>query len=139
MLHYTGLERLAMDKQFGLLGKFQCDQIGRNFAIWLLFTWPFSIFNLNKQSQRMICETYFTFQKQFDATIILSFDNLAAILATFPKIGWFFSNFWSLWPIQKLCRKWSVVNIAPGAVFTTCLFLSNLWMGLISYCSYTLG
>jgi len=38
----------------------------------------------------MICEIYFTFQKQFDATIILSFDNLAAILAKVPKIEQFF-------------------------------------------------
>jgi hypothetical protein len=33
----------------------------------------------------MICETYFTFQKQFDATIILSFDNLAAIFGYISK------------------------------------------------------
>ncbi len=37
----------------------------------------------------MVFHTYFKIQKQFDITIILSFDNLAAVLATFPKIGHF--------------------------------------------------
>ena len=38
----------------------------------------------------MICYTWFNIRKQFDATIILSFDYLAAVLATFLKIGQFF-------------------------------------------------
>ncbi len=32
-------------------------------------------------------------------------------------------------PICKLQRKWSVVNMAPGCVFTTFNFLHNLEMG----------
>jgi hypothetical protein len=71
----------------------QCDQIGRNFAIWLLFTWAFSIFNLNTQFQNMLGDTWFNIQKQFGATIILRFDYLATVLATFLKIGRFFFNF----------------------------------------------
>ena len=49
-----------------------------------------SIFSLNKQFQRLVCDTYFNIQKQFDATIILSFVKLAAVLATFLKIWRFF-------------------------------------------------
>jgi hypothetical protein len=60
------------------------------FAIWVLLTWAFSIFNLIKQFQSMVCDTLFNIQKRFDATIILSFDYLAAVWATFPKIGQFF-------------------------------------------------
>jgi hypothetical protein len=41
----------------------------------------------------MICETWFNIQKLFDATIILSFDYLAAVLATYPKIGRFYFKF----------------------------------------------
>jgi hypothetical protein len=52
-----------------------------------IFTCAFSIFNLNKQFQSMICDTWFNIQKSFDAIIILSFDSLAAVLATYPKIG----------------------------------------------------
>jgi hypothetical protein len=68
----------------------QCDQIGRNFSIWLLSTWAFSIFNLNTQFQNMLCDPWFNIQKQFDAAIILRFDYLTAVLATFLKIGRFF-------------------------------------------------
>jgi len=38
----------------------------------------------------MLCATWFNTQKQFDSTIILSFDYLAAVLATFQIIGRFF-------------------------------------------------
>jgi hypothetical protein len=65
----------------------QCDRIGQNLAIWLLFTWAFSIFNLNRQFQNMLGDTWFNIQKQFDATIILRLDYLATVLATFLKIG----------------------------------------------------
>ncbi len=34
---------------------------------------------------------------------------------------------WHLGPIRKLWRKWSPVNIAPGAVFTVLYFLNGLW------------
>ena len=44
----------------------QCDQIGRNFAIWLLFAWAFNFFYLNKQFQNTVCCTYFNIQKQLD-------------------------------------------------------------------------
>jgi hypothetical protein len=44
----------------------------------------------------MICDTWFNIQRQFDETINLSLDYLAALWATSPKIGQFFSNFWSL-------------------------------------------
>ena len=47
----------------------QGDQIGRIFNIWLLFTWVFLKFYLNKQFQNTVCCTYFNIQKQFDATI----------------------------------------------------------------------
>ncbi len=33
--------------------------------------------------------------------------------------------------IHKLCRKWSILIIILGAVFTTIHFLCNLWMGQI--------
>ncbi len=35
-------------------------------------------------------------------------------------------------PIPNLQRKWSVVNMAPGAVFTTVCFIPNFKMGPIS-------
>ncbi len=41
----------------------------------------------------MVCDTYLNIQKLFDATILLSFDGLAEVLATFPKIGQFFFKF----------------------------------------------
>jgi hypothetical protein len=47
----------------------QGDQIGRIFNIWLLFTWVFLKFYLNKQFQNTVCSTYFNIQKLFDATI----------------------------------------------------------------------
>jgi hypothetical protein len=71
----------------------QCDQIGRNFAICLPFTGAFPIFNLNKQFQSMNCDTWFNIRKQFDATILLSFDYWAAVWASFPQIGRFFFKF----------------------------------------------
>jgi len=68
----------------------QCEQIVQNFALWLIFSWAFSIFNLSKEFQNIICDTWFNNQKQFDATITLSFDYLATVLATFLKFGRFF-------------------------------------------------
>ncbi len=68
----------------------QCKQIGRNLALWLLLSWAFSIFNLSKEFQNIICDTWFNIQKQFDATITLRFDYLAAVLVTFLIIGDFF-------------------------------------------------
>ncbi len=68
----------------------QGDQIGQIFNIWLLLTWVFLKFYLNKQFQNTVCCTYFNIQMQFNATILtdnLSFCNLATVLATFPKIG----------------------------------------------------
>ncbi len=47
----------------------QGDQIGRIFNVWLLFSWVFLKFHLNKQFRNTLCCTYFNFQKQFDATI----------------------------------------------------------------------
>jgi hypothetical protein len=38
----------------------------------------------------MICDTWFNIQRQFDETINLSFDYLATLWATSPKIGQFF-------------------------------------------------
>jgi hypothetical protein len=58
-----------------------------------IFTWAFSIFNLNKQFQSMICDTWFNIQKLFYALIILSYDYLAAVLVTYPKIGRFYFEF----------------------------------------------
>ncbi len=48
---------------------FQVDQIGRIFYIWLLFTWVFLKFYLNKQFQNIVCFIYFNIQKLFDANM----------------------------------------------------------------------
>ncbi len=49
----------------------QGDLIGRFFNIWLLFTWVFLKFHLNKQFQNTVCCTYFNVLKLFDATTFL--------------------------------------------------------------------
>jgi hypothetical protein len=46
----------------------QGDQIGRIFNIWLLFTWVFLKFCLNKKFQNTVCCT--CIQKHFDATLL---------------------------------------------------------------------
>ncbi len=51
------------------VGSVQGDQIGQIFNIWLLFTWVYLKFYLNKQFQDTVCCTYFNIQKQFDATM----------------------------------------------------------------------
>jgi hypothetical protein len=48
----------------------QCDQIGQNITVWLLFAWAFFKIYLNKQFQNMVCCIYFNVQKQFDVTIL---------------------------------------------------------------------
>ncbi len=44
-------------------------RLGEFFNIWLLFTWVFLKFYLNKQFQNTVCCTYSKIQKHFDATI----------------------------------------------------------------------
>ncbi len=66
-------KKLARDKHsslfFGIVSDELGDQIGRFFNIWVLFTWVFFKFYLNKQFQNTVCCTYFNIQKHFDATI----------------------------------------------------------------------
>ncbi len=75
----------------------QCDQIGRNFAIWLLLLQHFLHFQTNDQFQNMVCCTHFGIWMQMYWILNLIFDILATVLATFPNIGRFFSIFWSLY------------------------------------------
>ncbi len=72
-------------------------QIGQNLAIWLLCTWAFFTF-----SPKISCfKTWFavlifTFKHDLMSQFWyfkLSFNILATILATFPKIGLFFLSF----------------------------------------------
>jgi hypothetical protein len=74
-------------------------RLGYFLNIWLLFTWVFLKSHLNKQFQNTVFVLILTLKSnlmQLLLTFNLSFCNLATVLATFPKIGWFFSNFWSL-------------------------------------------
>ena len=74
----------------------QGDQIGRIFNIWLLFTWVFLKFHLNKQFQNTVCCTYCNIQKQFDATIFdFQFELFVIWLQFwlhFQKLGDFFQT-----------------------------------------------
>ncbi len=67
------LKRAFKDLFLSLEGTTVCfnqgDQIGWIFNIWLLFTRVFLKFYLNKQFQNTVCCSYFSIQKQFDATI----------------------------------------------------------------------
>ncbi len=40
----------------------QCNHIGRNFVLWLLFIWALLHFLLNKLFQNIVCSTYLTFK-----------------------------------------------------------------------------
>jgi hypothetical protein len=67
----------------------QCDQIGRNFVLWLLFTWAFLHFQLSKT---WFVALIFTL-KAGGCTFNFSFGILATVLATFPYIGPIFVQF----------------------------------------------
>jgi hypothetical protein len=103
----------------------QRDQTGRIFNIWLLFACVFLNFYLNNQFQNTVCCTYFNIQKQLDATIFdLQFEllcNFATVLATFPKIGQLFSNFWSLCAAATERKKWhkSFIGLGSSRTFLT--------------------
>jgi len=53
--------------------RFQCDEIGRNFANCLIFTLAFLHFHPNQQFQNMACCDYFDILKQFDGLTVLDF------------------------------------------------------------------
>ncbi len=66
----AGRKNIVFDWGWGVF--FECDQgdqIEQFNNIWLLFTWVFLKFYLNKQFQNTVCCTYFNIQKPFDATI----------------------------------------------------------------------
>ncbi len=84
----------------------QCDQIGQNFAVWLLSLDNFLPFLLNKQFQNMVCWTSFDIKSSW-VWIFWNFNLSFNILATFPNyLANFVSFFWSLclW-----CILWSFV------------------------------
>jgi hypothetical protein len=92
--HYIFVVHVCLTK----VGK-QCDQIGPNFVIRLLFAWVFLIFSLYKRFQKRFLIPIMTFKSSLMKlfwTFHLSFNNLATVWATFPKFGRIFSNFWSL-------------------------------------------
>jgi hypothetical protein len=72
----------------------------------------------------MICDTWFNIRKQFDATMILSFDYWAAVLATFPQIGQFFSNFWSQCKSRHRLKLTSTI-VKIGKRYKTPLYHAN--------------
>ncbi len=86
MQGFQGQTRLLINEAYN-----QGDQIGRIFKVWLLFTWVFLKFYLNKKFQNTVCSTYLTFKSillqlfsTFNLAIIC---DLAIVLATFPQIG----------------------------------------------------
>ncbi len=102
----------------------QRDQTGRIFNIWLLFACVFLKFYTNKQFQNTVCCTFLTFKSswmQLFSTFNLSFCNLATVLATFPKIGRLFSNFWSLCAAATERKKWhkSFIGLGSSRTFLT--------------------
>jgi hypothetical protein len=48
----------------------QCDYIGRNLAVWLLFIWAFLHFQLNKKFQNKVCCTCFNIQKELGVNVL---------------------------------------------------------------------
>jgi len=48
----------------------QCDNIGRNLAVWLLFIWAFLHFQLNKKFQNKVCCTCFNIQKELGVNVL---------------------------------------------------------------------
>jgi hypothetical protein len=74
----------------------QCDQIGRNLAVWLHLLDNILPFLLNKQFQHMVCWTSFDIKSSW-VWMFWTFKLSFNILATFPiYLANFYSFFWSL-------------------------------------------
>jgi hypothetical protein len=100
VLLYIRLERLAMDKDSSLLGPFVSYR--ENYVLWI------QLLGLYLQ--------HFIFFLTYEWAEYTRLERLARDKN--PNL---------LGPICKLQRKWSVVNVAPGTVFTTLHFLFKLW------------